>query len=66
VNQAEGQIGFIYAFISYPEGLCDEDWNVHRPLTAQACRQVTDEDFRVMGQGAIKFFDHYFLKNELS
>ena len=34
LNQAEQRIGFIYSFLEYPNGLCEEDWKIWSPLIA--------------------------------
>lgn len=64
MNQAKQRIGYIHSFIEDPEGLCEEDWKIWRPLIASACVQVMDEDFRKMGFEAMSFFNCHFYKKK--
>lgn len=65
LSQAEQRIGFIHAFLEYPDGLCVADWKLWRPLIASACSQVTNEEFRKKGVEAMSFFNCYFYKKKL-
>jgi hypothetical protein len=49
LNQAEQRIGFIHSFLEYPDGLCEEDWKIWRPLIANSCAKVNNEEFRKKG-----------------
>jgi len=46
LSQAEQHIGFIHAFLEYPNGLWEEDWKLLRPSLASACARVGSEEFR--------------------
>ena len=65
LTQREQRIEFIYSFIADPEGICEEDWKIWRPIIARSCAEVMNEVIRKKGLEALSFFKLHFYGNTM-